>query len=132
MAPLRSSAETTRNGDNASRPRTLLPLERRAPAAEPYAVPLRSTASGSAAEPARTEGVTIAVRSGVKIRRRLTPKGASLRCRIELAAAILLQAIDHAHDAATETGMMEPDDLMKLVIDLVERRALEIWDQGGA
>lgn len=62
----------------------------------------------------------------------LKPKGASLRCRIELAAAILLQAIDHAHDAATETGMMEPDALMKMVIDLVERRALEIWGQGGA
>lgn len=60
----------------------------------------------------------------------LKPKGASLRCRIELAAAILLQGIDHAHDAATETGMMEPDALMKTVIDLVELRALEIWGQG--
>lgn len=62
----------------------------------------------------------------------LKPKGASLRCRIELAAAILLQTIDHAHDTATETGLMEPDALMRTVIDLVERRALEIWGQGGA
>ena len=64
---------------------------------------------------------------------RLGPKGgASLRCRIELAAAVLLGAIDHGRDAALETGQMEPDAAMALVADLVRRRAMEIWGQGGA
>lgn len=58
--------------------------------------------------------------------------GASLRCRIELAAAILLGAIDHGRDAALDTGQMEPDATLALVVDLVGRRALEIWGQGGA
>ena len=58
--------------------------------------------------------------------------GASLRCRIELAAAVLVGAIDHGRDAAIETGQMEPEALMGLVVDLVERRAMEIWGQGGA
>ena len=70
--------KAARNGYNASRPCTLLPHEKRAPAAEPCAVPLRSTASGSAAEPARMEGGKIEVRSGVKVRRRLTPRGTTL------------------------------------------------------
>ena len=58
--------------------------------------------------------------------------GASLRCRIELAAAILLGAIDHGRDAALDTGQMEPNAAMALVVDLVGRRAMEIWGQGGA
>jgi hypothetical protein len=58
--------------------------------------------------------------------------GASLRCRIELAAAVLLGAVDHGRDAAIETGQMEPDAAMDLVLDLVTRRAMEIWGQGGA
>jgi hypothetical protein len=58
--------------------------------------------------------------------------GASLRCRIELAVAVLVGAIDHGRDAAIETGQMEPDAAMGLVVDLVERRAMEIWGQGGA
>lgn len=58
--------------------------------------------------------------------------GASLRCRIELAAAVLLGAIDHAREAAIELGQIEPDAAMGLVVDLVERRAMEIWGQGGA
>ena len=35
--------------------------------------------------------------------------GTSLRCRIELAAAVLVGAIDHGRDAAIDTGEMEPD-----------------------
>lgn len=62
----------------------------------------------------------------------LKPRGASLRCRIELAAAVLVGAIDHGHAAAIETGQMQPDGVMGLVVDLVERRAMEIWGQGGA
>ena len=58
--------------------------------------------------------------------------GASLRCRIELAAAILLGAIDHCRDAALETAEMEPDAAMALVVSLVGRHAMEIWGQGGA
>ena len=58
--------------------------------------------------------------------------GASLRCRIEVAAAILLGAVDHGRDAAIETGQMQPDAAMALVVDLVARRAMEIWGQGGA
>ena len=63
---------------------------------------------------------------------RLQPRGASLRCRIELAAAILVGAIDHGHEAAVDTGAMEPDAVMQMVVDLVGRRAMEIWGQGGA
>ena len=48
------------------------------------------------------------------------------------AAAILLGAIDHGHAAGVETGQMEPEVVMGLVVDLVERRAMEIWGQGGA
>ena len=39
----------------------------------------------------------------------LAPRGASLRCRIELAAAVLLGAIDHGHAAAVETSAMDPE-----------------------
>ena len=63
---------------------------------------------------------------------RLQPRGASLRCRIELAAAILVGAIDHGRDAALDTGAMEPDAVMQMVVDLVGRRAMEVWGQGGA
>lgn len=62
----------------------------------------------------------------------LQPRGASLRCRIELAAAVLVGAIDHGHAAAVETGQLDPEPVMGLVVDLVERRAMEIWGQGGA
>ena len=62
----------------------------------------------------------------------LKPRGASLRCRIELAAAVLVGAIDHGHTAAVETGQIDPEPAMGLVVDLVERRAMEIWGQGGA
>lgn len=62
----------------------------------------------------------------------LKPRGASRRCRIELAAAVLVGAIDHGHTAAIDTGQMQPDAVMRLVVDLVERRAMEIWGQGGA
>ena len=55
--------------------------------------------------------------------------GASLRCRIELAAAILLGAIDHGRAAALDTGQMAPDAAMALVVG---RRATELWGQGGA
>ena len=58
--------------------------------------------------------------------------GASLRCRIELAAAVLVGAIDHGRTAAIEVGQIEPEAVMGLVVDLVERRAMEIWGKGGA
>ena len=57
--------------------------------------------------------------------------GASLGCQIE-PAAILLGAIDHGRDAALDTGGMPPNAAMALVVDLVGRRAMEIWGQGGA
>ena len=63
---------------------------------------------------------------------RLAPRGASLRCRIELAAVFLLGAIDHGQEAAIDTGAMEPQAVMQMVVDLVGRRAMEIWGQGGA
>ena len=63
---------------------------------------------------------------------RLQPRGASLRCRIELAAAILGGAIDHGRDAALDTSAMEPDAVMQMVVDLVGWRAMEIGGQGGA
>ena len=57
--------------------------------------------------------------------------GASLRCRIELAAAVLVGAIDHGRTAAIETGGMQPDAVMGLVVDLVERRAWRSGDKAA-
>ena len=62
----------------------------------------------------------------------LKPRGASLRARSELAAAIMLCAIDHGHAAAVDTGAMGPEAVVDMVVDLTSRRALEIWGQGGA
>ena len=63
---------------------------------------------------------------------RLQQRGASLWCRIELAAAILVGAIDHGRDATLSGGAMEPDAVLQMVVDLVGRRAMEVWGQGGA
>ena len=35
-------------------------------------------------------------------------------------------------NAAIETGSMEPNAAMVLIVSLVGRRAMEIWGQGGA
>ena len=64
--------KAARNGYTATGP-TCQIRKKSAPAAEPCAVPLRSTAPGSAAQEHRKKGVNIARRSGVKVRRRLTP-----------------------------------------------------------
>ena len=45
-----------RNGYSATPPGSRVPLRKKALAAEPYAVPLRSTAAGSAAKPAGKVG----------------------------------------------------------------------------
>ena len=61
-----------RNGYIATPPGSRVPLRKNALAAEPCAVPLRSTAQGSAAQDHRQVGVKVARRSGVISRRRLT------------------------------------------------------------
>src|SRR5215467_8794036 len=53
-----------RNGFTATPPGSPMPRQQVRPAAEPYAVPLRFTAAGSAAEHRRQVGVKIARRSG--------------------------------------------------------------------
>ena len=65
--------QAARNGYSASRP-IESPLKKDASAAEPCAGPLRVPAPVSAADRVRMEGVKIACRRGVKVRRRLTPK----------------------------------------------------------
>ena len=61
-----------RNGYISTPPGSRVPLRKNALAAEPCAVPLRSTAPGSAAQHPRQVGVKIARRSGVNFWRRLT------------------------------------------------------------
>src|SRR5262245_10658387 len=61
-----------RNGFIATPPGSCVPLRKNALAAEPYAVPLRFTASGSAPEYPGQRGVKIRRRLGVKVQRRLT------------------------------------------------------------
>jgi hypothetical protein len=63
---------------------------------------------------------------------RLNPDGGpNLRWRIELAAAFLASAIDHAISAA-EANDANCEYMMDLAIDLTVRRAQEIFGQGGA
>jgi hypothetical protein len=63
---------------------------------------------------------------------KLNPKGgANLRYRIEIAAAFLSHVMMHAYDAATATGS-DPKELVNLGVQLVVRRAEEIYGQAGA
>ena len=71
--------DAARQGFKASHPYALMRSQKRAPAAETSAVPLRYTAPASAAgqsakgrQQEQEKGVNIARRSGVKVRRRLT------------------------------------------------------------
>ena len=65
--------------------------------------------------------------------RKLNPTGGpNLRYRIELAAAFLADVMDHAYDAAIATATSDPNDLRHLAINLVIRRAEEIYGQSGA
>jgi hypothetical protein len=58
-------------------------------------------------------------------------RGPTLRWRIEIAAAFLASAIDHAISAA-EANDANCEYMMDLAIDLTVRRAQEIFGQGGA
>jgi hypothetical protein len=63
---------------------------------------------------------------------KLNPHGGpNLRYRVELAAAFLAHVMSHAYDAAEATGAMKPDDFVALGINLVVRRAQEIYGQAG-
>jgi len=73
--------KAARHGHAASRPH-VRPAKKCATAAEPCAVPLRSTAPGSAAEHRGQSGGKIARRSGVKVPRRLTRQEAAERLDI--------------------------------------------------
>jgi hypothetical protein len=57
--------------------------------------------------------------------------GANLRYRIEIAAAFLSHVMEHAYDAA-KAGGGDPDALVNLSVNLVVRRAEEIYGQSGA
>jgi hypothetical protein len=64
--------------------------------------------------------------------KKLNPKGgANLRYRIELAAVFLADVIGSAYEAGLATGY-GPDELVDLSMELVIRRAQEIYGQDGA
>lgn len=76
------------------------------------------------------EAVTAASQVQAK---RLNPKGgANLRYRIELAAAFLADVLGSAYEAGLATGWDEPSELVDLSLELVIRRAQEIYGQDGA
>ncbi len=60
-------------------------------------------------------------------------RGMKVVTRIELAAAFLASAIESAYDAAEELGGFDaPEDFFDLALDIVVRRAKEIYGQGSA
>lgn len=63
---------------------------------------------------------------------RMDPRGGpNLRYRIELAAAFLAHVMEHAYAAAEALGGMEPGHFVDLGVNLVVRRAEEIYGQSG-
>jgi hypothetical protein len=63
---------------------------------------------------------------------RMNPTGGpNLRYRIEIAAAALFSAMEHACSAVEAKGG-DTDILVNLTVNLVVRRAQEIYGQGGA
>lgn len=63
---------------------------------------------------------------------RMNPTGGpNLRFRIELAAVALFSAMEHACSAVEAQGG-DTDKTVNLTLNLVVRRAQEIWGQGGA
>ena len=57
--------------------------------------------------------------------------GPNLRYRIEIAAAFLSHVLGHAYDAGVAKGG-DPKELVNLAMNLVIRRAEEIYGQSGA
>ena len=57
--------------------------------------------------------------------------GPNLRYRIEIAAAFLSHVLEHAYDAGVAKGG-DPKELVNLAMNLVIRRAEEIYGQSGA
>jgi len=68
--------------------------------------------------------------------KKLNPTGGpNLRYRIELAAAFLAHVMAHAYAAVSATGTggkMNPREFVNLAVNIVFRRAEEIYGSGGA
>lgn len=66
--------------------------------------------------------------------KKLSPTGGpNLRYRIELAAAFLAHVMAHAYAAVGATGgKMNPKEFVNLAVNIVFRRAEEIYGSGGA
>jgi len=66
--------------------------------------------------------------------KKMNPKGGpNLRYRIELAAVFLAHVMDHAYASIGATGgKMNPREFVNLAVNIVFRRAEEIWGSGGA
>lgn len=58
--------------------------------------------------------------------------GMKLITRIELAAAVMARALEHAYQAGEETGQPgDGDEVFEATADLVNQRALEVYAQGN-
>jgi hypothetical protein len=77
------------------------------------------------------EAITAASKVQMK---KLNPTGGpNLRYRIELAAAFLAHVMQHAYDSVGATGgKMDPKEFAYLAVNIVFRRAEEIYGSGGA
>jgi len=93
--------KAARNGYAVTRPAPNR-QEKRAPATEAAAVPLRSTAAASVAEETKEKGVNIARRSGVKVRRRLTPWGLGVLVSCVGRKLLLGQRVSEETEAVAE------------------------------
>jgi hypothetical protein len=71
---------------------------------------------------------------GVQIKKMNPTGGANLRYRIELAAAFLAHVMQHAYNSvgATTGEGVDPSEFVNLAVNLVFRRAEEIYGSGGA
>lgn len=67
----------------------------------------------------------------VQIKKMNPTGGPNLRYRIEIAAAFLSHVLEHAYDAGVATSS-DPKELVNLAMNLVIRRAEEIYGQSGA
>jgi hypothetical protein len=77
--------------------------------------------------------VIAAIRAADEVQtEKLNPTGgANLRYRVEIAGAFLSHVMEHANDAAIAGGL-DPKELVNLGVQLVVRRAEEIYGQSGA
>jgi|SRR5215831_6712569 len=81
----------------------------------------------------QTVGEAIYAADQVQIKKLNPTGGPNLRFRIELTAAFLADVMEHAYESVGATGGgMDPQEFVHLAVNLVIRRAEEIYASGGA